>query len=40
VDAVEADDVTRVVERLLAPPDRTLAVVGPVDQSQLSDRMS
>ena len=40
VDAVEADDVTRVVERLLAPPDRTLAVVGPVDHSQLSDRMS
>ncbi len=40
VDAVEADDVARVVERLLAPPDRTLAVVGPVEQSQLADRMS
>jgi predicted Zn-dependent peptidase len=39
VDAVVADDVARVVERLLASPERTLAVVGPVDHAQLADRV-
>jgi predicted Zn-dependent peptidase len=33
VGRVEADDVTRVVERVFGPPERTLAIVGPVDDA-------
>ena len=40
VDAVGAADVARVVGRLLASPERTLAVVGPIEHAQLADRMS
>ena len=36
VEAVTADDVARVIERILAPGDRTLAVVGPVDAASFS----
>jgi predicted Zn-dependent peptidase len=36
VGAVQADDVARVVERVVAPHDRTLAVVGPVDAATFS----
>jgi len=40
VDAVGADDVARVVERLIAAPHRTLAVVGPVDEARLAGRLA
>ncbi len=40
VEAVGADDVARVVDRLLAPGERTLAVVGPVDHARLASRDS
>ncbi|MCJ7672749.1 MAG: insulinase family protein [Acidimicrobiia bacterium] len=33
VTRIEADDITRVVDRVLGVPERTLAVVGPVDAS-------
>ncbi len=36
VEAVTADDVGRVIERILAPGERTLAVVGPVDAAQFT----
>jgi predicted Zn-dependent peptidase len=36
VEAVTADDVGRVIERILAPGERTLAVVGPVDAGNFS----
>ncbi|MEX0665621.1 MAG: pitrilysin family protein [Acidimicrobiia bacterium] len=36
VEAVGAEDVARVVERVVATDKRTLAVVGPVDESQLT----
>ena len=38
VDAVGSEDVARVVERVLATEARTLAVVGPVDESQFAGR--
>ncbi len=38
VDAVGADDVARVVERVLATDERSMAVVGPVDESQFTGR--
>jgi predicted Zn-dependent peptidase len=38
VQAVEADDVARVVERVVATDDRTLAVVGPVREADLVRR--
>jgi len=38
VEAVEADDVARVVDHVLATDERTLAVVGPVDEQELSTR--
>ncbi|MSO78173.1 MAG: insulinase family protein [Acidimicrobiia bacterium] len=38
VDAVGSDDVARVVERVLATDERTLAVVGPVDEAQFAGR--
>ena len=36
VEAVTADDIGRVIERILAPGDRTLALVGPVDARDFS----
>jgi predicted Zn-dependent peptidase len=36
VNRVETADVTRVVDRVLGNPERTLAVVGPVDTAQLA----
>ena len=33
VGSVDADDVARVVERVVAPTDRSLAIVGPVDEA-------
>ncbi|MBM3672832.1 MAG: insulinase family protein [Actinobacteria bacterium] len=38
VDAVQADDVARVVDRVLATDERTLAVVGPVEEQELLAR--
>jgi predicted Zn-dependent peptidase len=38
VEAVTARDVGRVIERILGPGDRTLAVVGPVSESDLAAR--
>jgi predicted Zn-dependent peptidase len=38
VDAVTPADVTRVVERVLAAPDRTLAAVGPFDEKRFAGR--
>lgn len=38
VEAVQADDVARVVDHVLATDERTLAVVGPVDEQELSIR--
>jgi predicted Zn-dependent peptidase len=35
VEAVGADDVARVIERVVATDERTLAVVGPVDEADL-----
>jgi predicted Zn-dependent peptidase len=39
VEAVEADDLARVVDRVVATDERTLAVVGPVDEAQFSQRV-
>ena len=36
VEAVTAADVERVIERILAPGERTLAVVGPVDAASFT----
>ena len=36
VEAVTADDVARVIDRILAPGERTLAAVGPVDTARFS----
>jgi predicted Zn-dependent peptidase len=38
VDAVEPDDVARVVDRVVATDERTLAVVGPVDEARFAGR--
>jgi predicted Zn-dependent peptidase len=38
VGRVESDDIARVIERVLAPPERTLAVVGPVDPAAFDRR--
>jgi predicted Zn-dependent peptidase len=38
VDAVGPDDIARVVERVVATDERTLAVVGPVDESRFATR--
>jgi predicted Zn-dependent peptidase len=38
VDAVGPDDVARVIERVVATDERTLAVVGPVEESRLAAR--
>jgi predicted Zn-dependent peptidase len=35
VEAVGADDIARVIERVVATDERTLAVVGPVDEQEL-----
>jgi predicted Zn-dependent peptidase len=40
IDAVSADDVARVVERVLSPARRTLAVVGPVAPERFADRVA
>ena len=40
VEAVTAADVGRVIERILAPGERTLAVVGPVDARELHRNLS
>ncbi len=40
IDAVTADDVSRVVDRVLGRGGRTLAVVGPVSADHLSDRVA
>jgi hypothetical protein len=32
VGRIEADDIARVVERVVASPERSLALVGPVDE--------
>ncbi len=39
VEAIGPDDVARVVERVVATDERTLAVVGPVSESQFSERV-
>jgi len=39
VDAVGPDDVARVVDRVLATDERTLAVVGPVEESHFAGRV-
>ena len=39
VDAVTADDVARVVDRVVATDERTLAVVGPIDEARLATRV-
>ena len=39
VEAVGPDDVARVVERVVATDERTLAVVGPVSEAQFSERV-
>ena len=36
VDAVQPDDIARVIERVVATEARTLAVVGPVEESRLA----
>jgi predicted Zn-dependent peptidase len=38
VDAVGPDDIARVIERVVATEERTLAVVGPVEEAQLATR--
>jgi predicted Zn-dependent peptidase len=38
VDAVGPDDIARVIERVVATDERTLAVVGPVEESRLATR--
>ena len=40
IEAVEASDIARVVERVLAGPDRTLAVVGPFEESHFTQRVA
>jgi predicted Zn-dependent peptidase len=40
VDAVTADDIARVIERLVASGDRTLAVVGPFEQADFEARVA
>jgi predicted Zn-dependent peptidase len=40
VEAVSADDVNRVIERVLGRPDRTLAVVGPFEKSDFRERVA
>ena len=39
VDAVTPDDVARVVDRVVATDERTLAVVGPIDEARLAGRV-
>jgi predicted Zn-dependent peptidase len=39
VDAVTGDDVARVVDRVVATDERTLAVVGPIDEARLAGRV-
>ena len=39
VDAVTPDDVARVVDRVVATDERTLAVVGPIDEARLASRV-
>jgi predicted Zn-dependent peptidase len=40
VDAVEADDIARVIERVIANEERTLAVVGPFEADRFADRVA
>jgi predicted Zn-dependent peptidase len=40
VEAVQADDIERVVDRVLRDPQLTLAVVGPADESDLQSRVA
>jgi predicted Zn-dependent peptidase len=40
VEAVTADDIARVVERLVASGDRTLAVVGPFEEADFEARVA
>ena len=40
IDAVSTADITRVVERVLIPGRRTLAVVGPVSPERFADRVA
>jgi predicted Zn-dependent peptidase len=40
VDAVEADDIARVIERVIATEERTLAVVGPFEADRFADRVA
>ncbi|MGH9051083.1 MAG: M16 family metallopeptidase, partial [Acidimicrobiia bacterium] len=40
VDAVGPDDVARVIERVLGRSERTLAVVGPFDESDFQERVA
>jgi predicted Zn-dependent peptidase len=40
IDAVTPDDVARVIERVIAPSRRVLAVVGPFDESAFAERVA
>jgi predicted Zn-dependent peptidase len=40
IDGVTADDIARVVDRVLAPGRRTLAVVGPFDEERFVERVA
>lgn len=40
VDAVEIDDIARVIERVIATEERTLAVVGPFEADRFADRVA
>ncbi len=40
IDAVEADDVARVIERVLVDGERTLAVVGPFEEDDFATRVA
>jgi predicted Zn-dependent peptidase len=40
VDAVGPDDIARVIDRVLATEERTLAVVGPFDEARFADRVA